>query len=168
METKKNINNSFYENQSRSHSQVERSPEAISERIDRAYFDDMTFSEAFVAVKEQVEFFAFSDTDKDEADGICLIIAEILKLPPASMVRIGGNNLPAEMVQAIYYRLTHEHIELVISNYARAAYEIKFKKTYLRTALYNAVFEYEAHYTNAFASDFPEYVKNPFGRKGEQ
>ncbi len=168
METKKNINNSFCDNSSQSHSQVERIPEATIERIDRAYFDEMTFSEAFDAVKEQVEFFAFSETDKDEADGICLIIAEILKLPPASMVRIGGNNLPAEMVQAIYYHLTHEHIELVLQNYGRAVYEIKFKKTYLRTALYNAVFEYEAHYTNAYKKDFPEYVENPFGRKGEK
>ena len=88
METKKNINNSFYENQSRSHSQVERSPEAISERIDRAYFDDMTFSEAFVAVKEQVEFFAFSDTDKTKPTEFVLSLPKFSNCRPASMVRI--------------------------------------------------------------------------------
>ncbi len=168
METKKDINNSFCDNQSQSHSQVKYKTEEISEAINRAYYDEMTFSAVLDAVEEQVEYFAFTTADKPTAEGLCLIITEILKLPPASMVRIGGNNLPAEMVQAIYYRLTHEHIELVMSNYARAAYEIKFKKTYLRTALYNSVFEFDAHYENAVAADFPEYVKNPFGRKGER
>jgi hypothetical protein len=170
MENKK-INNSFScsDNSIHSQSQVKySSPEQKLEAFNRAYDEGSTFYEVFADVKCRVDFDCFSPAERDNAEDICLIITEVLKLPPDALIRIAGNNLPAEMVQAIYHRLTHEHIELVMENFGRATYEIKHKKTYLRTALYNSVFEINAHYENAVKSDYPQMVKDPFGtRRGE-
>lgn len=163
-------NNSFYvDNSIHSQSQVEYSPhKQKAEELIRAYDEALLFYETFEKVKEQIEFKCFSTDTQATAENICLIITEVLKLPPNALIRISGNNLPAEIVQAIYYRLTHEHIKLVIKNFGRATYEIKHKKTYLRTALYNSVFEIDAHYENAVNIDNPQFVKEPYGtRRGE-
>ena len=132
----KNINNCFCENQSHGQSQVG------------------SFFEVLQEVKEQVDAHCFSSSDRQQADEICLMIAEVYKLPPETPIQIAGAKLPAEMVQEIYHRLDHEHILLVMEKYGKAAYIINHKKTYLRTALYNSVFEIEAHYTNQVKHDF--------------
>lgn len=166
MKKEKNNNSFCEENQSHSQSQVEYSPpEQRIEAFNRACDEGSTFYEVFADVKERIEFDCFPRTARDNAEDICLIVTEVLKLPPDALVRIAGNNLPAEMVQAIYHRLAHEHIELVMENFGRATYEIKHKKTYLRTALYNSVFEINAHYENAVNSDNPQFVKDPFGMR---
>ena len=78
-------------------------------------------------------------------------------LPPEAEVQIGGQKLPAGMVCEIYECLTNEHIRNVIKNYEAAEYEIKFKKTYLRTAIYNEVFEFESRNVNEMSQFFPEF-----------
>ena len=113
-----------------------------------------SYSEVLQRVKEQIDFACISESDKPQAEEICLIIAEVLKFPPSIEMQIGGVKLPAEMVQEIYSLLRCEHIELVISNFAKADYVIHHKKTYLRTALYNSVFEFESHYANQVNVDF--------------
>lgn len=170
MKNKKTNINFSAENSIRSQSQVEYiSPDQMNEAFDRACEESSTFYEVFDDVKDRIDFDCFPYIDRDGAEELCLIITEVLKLPPNALVRVAGNNLPAEMVQAIYHRLTHEHIVLVMENFGRATYEIKHKKTYLRTALYNSVFEINAHYENAVNKDNPEFVKKPFGtRRGEQ
>lgn len=169
MSNSKNNNSFSVGNSIHSQSQVKySSPEQKMEELFKAYDKASPFYEVFENVKDQIEFKCFSAGVREAAEDICLIITEVLKLPPNALVRIAGNNLPAEMVQAIYHRLSHEHIELVIENFGRATYEIKYKKTYLRTALYNSVFEINAHYQNAVNKDFPGLVEDPFGtRRGE-
>ena len=169
MSNSKNNNSFSVGNSIHSQSQVKNSStEQKMEELFRAYDEASPFYEVFENVKDKIEFKCFSVGVREAAEDICLIITEVLKLPPNTLVRIAGNNLPAEMVQAIYHRLSHEHIELVIENFGRATYEIKYKKTYLRTALYNSVFEINAHYQNAVNKDFPGFVKDPFGtRRGE-
>ena len=113
-----------------------------------------SYAEVLRRVKEQIEFDCIPESDKPQAEEICLIVAEALKLPPSIEMQIGGVKLPAEMVQEIYSRLRCEHVELVISNFGKANYTIHHKKTYLRTALYNSVFEFESHYANQVNADF--------------
>lgn len=164
MSNSKNNNSFSVRDTIHSQSQVKySSTEQRSKMFRKAYDEGATFHEVFDDVKNRIEFDCFSQAERDSAEDICLIIAEVLKLPPNALVRIAGNNLPAEMVQAIYHRLSHEHIKLVFENFSRATYEIKHKKTYLRTALYNSVFEINAHYQNAVHKDFPELVNEPFG-----
>ena len=104
-------------------------------------------------IKAQIELETFSSTDKDFAKEIALIIAEVMRLPETALIRIDGNGLPAGMVQEVYAMLEREHVEGVISAYRRAKYEIRRRKTYLRTALYNSVFETESRIENEFASE---------------
>lgn len=109
--------------------------------------------EVMELIKAQIELDTFSPTDKYFAKEIALIIAEVMLLPETASIRIDGNGLPAGMVQEVYAMLEREHVEGVISAYRRAKYEIRHRKTYLRTALYNSVFETESRIENEFASE---------------
>ena len=123
------------------------------ELMQRQYEEELPFYEIVEDVKANIDFECFGITQKEQAEEICLIIAEVLKLPPETKVRIAGNDLTADMVATIFHRLTYEHITLVMENYGKVAYEIHHKKTYLRTALYTSVCEIESHYTNLVKTD---------------
>jgi hypothetical protein len=103
-------------------------------------------------VKQQVEYHCFTDlcTNRTEPlyKELCLIIAEVLVLNPDSIVTINGSNMRAHLVQEVYSQLENDHIQLVYDNLHNVSTHIYNKKFYLRTALYNAVFEIEADSVN--------------------
>lgn len=102
-------------------------------------------------VKKQVNFESF---DADPLiNELCLIIAEVLVRPPESVMRIRGSEIEAAVVQEVYRMLTYEHLDLVRDNFKEQKRIIHKKTAYLQTALYNAVFEYEHHYTNLVKHD---------------
>ena len=82
---------------------------------------------------------------------ICMIIAEIYMRNPNGSVRIGKELLDNSIVQQVYRKLTAEHVDMVMDNLSRITTVIHNKKQYIRTALYQSVFELEAHYANLFA-----------------
>lgn len=98
-------------------------------------------------VKEQINFTYFvRNFEKDEIRQItefCNIIADVLTLPPESLIVIGKEQRYASAVQEVYELLDERHIETVLENFNNVAYKIKNPKTYLRTALYNSFFEIE-------------------------
>ena len=104
-------------------------------------------------VKLQTEFSCVPEEEKQQFEEICLIIAEVFCLPSNFTVSIGKEKIPIILVREIYNRLTKEHIDVVLQNFRRATYEIRHKKTYFRTALYNVVFEFEGYYENQVAKD---------------
>ncbi len=118
-----------------------------------------TFSEALQNVREQINIECFDESDKPQVCEILMMIAEVYILPPDAQMQINGQKLPAGMVKEIYAMLHEEHIREVIDKYENAEYQIKFKKTYIRTALYNEVFEHESGFVNGFRVHFPEYGK---------
>ena len=107
-----------------------------------------SFTDALRWVKERVSFDAFRREDKSQALELCFIIAEAERLPDGTPMQIGGDKLPAELVREIYGLLQYEHLEMVIENFKKEQRELRYKKSYLRTALYNSVFELESHYIN--------------------
>lgn len=109
--------------------------------------------EVLELIKARIELDTFSPYDKSFAREIALIIAEVMRLPETAEIRIEGNRLPARMVQEVLAMVEREHVETVMDAYRRAKYEIRHKKTYLRTALYNSVFETESRIENEFASE---------------
>lgn len=123
----------------------------------------LSFSDIYKCVKSKMEFDCFEKGHKALANEMCLIICEVLKLPPMALVRISRNDIPAEMVSDVFLYLTHEHIEFVIEKFKNITYEIKNKKTYLRTALYNSVFELETHYENKGNIKNDKREKNKIG-----
>lgn len=120
------------------------------------YFRTLPFRELVERVEEQIEMYTIGERDEEEARSLAMMIAEVYKLPPAAMVKIAGNNLPAEMVSEVFLQITAEHIEHVLTNYRQAKYHIHHTKTYLRTALYNAVFEIELRVDNMVRADIPD------------
>ena len=102
-----------------------------------------SFREAIEDAREQIEIQCFDKSDLPQVEEIALIIAEVNMLHPDMLIQIGGNKLTVQMVKEIYARLTKEHVDMVLRSFRTVNYEIKHIKTYLRTALYNSVFEYE-------------------------
>lgn len=118
-----------------------------------------TLAEKLDEVRSSLEFECFEDSYLEQADEISLIIAEMAMLPATALVQIGGNKLTAQAVSEIYSMLTHEDIISVMDNFEAVAYKIKFKKTYLRTALYNEVFERSSRAINDVRSGLPGYYE---------
>ena len=112
-------------------------------------------------VKEQVdyEFFAKPIAGRliiDKLfDDLCLIIAEVFVTDSASYIKINGNNVETRLVQEVFSKLRHEHLISVFDNFNKISYPVHSKKNYLRTSLYNALFELAADVTNQFRIDFP-------------
>lgn len=107
------------------------------------------------AALEQIEIGAFSERDDPLARVLAGIIAEVYILPPGCTVRIEGEALPVETVREVYAGITHEHVEGVITRFRETGHRIKHIKSYLRTALYNAVFEFDFDCENVAAIAAP-------------
>lgn len=107
------------------------------------------------SVRQQIEVDCFPIRDKALAEELAIIIAEVFLLNPDSEISIAGEKLPAHLVQEVYARLEHEHVRTVISHFRRATYRIIHTKAYMRTALYNSVFEFEAQTENEVMVDMP-------------
>jgi len=103
-------------------------------------------------VKRQVEYHCFADLRFKRIDPfyreLCLIIAEVLVLEPNTIIAINGSKMSAYLVQEVYGQLRNDHLRLVFDNFNNVTNRIINKKAYLRTALYNAVFEIESHFIN--------------------
>jgi hypothetical protein len=108
----------------------------------------LLFTDMLSCIKARMEIDGFGVSKRALAEEMCLIIWEIFMLPPKTLVRIAKSDLESEMVSQVYLLLTHEHLLHVIDSFSKIGYEIKNKKTYLRTALYNSVFECEAQIIN--------------------
>lgn len=97
-------------------------------------------------VKEQIDIKYFvREYEKDEVRQIiefCNIIADILTLPPNTLIKIGEPRY-ARNVQEVYAQLDERHLEIVLENLNNVPYKIKHPKTYIRAALYNSYFEIE-------------------------
>ena len=105
----------------------------------------------------QVEYHRFADPRLNRIDPfykeLCLIIAEVLILNPDSTIKINGSIMSARMVQDVYSQICNDHLRLVFCNFNNISHRIINKMGYLRTALYNAVFEIESHYLNDVRCD---------------
>ena len=91
------------------------------------------------------------------AQQIAMVMAGMAQLPGDAAVRIGRETLPAYHVQQVYELLKHEHVEEIIRKYRKLTYRVDAVKTYLRTMLYNAVFEAVARLENDVRADLPEF-----------
>lgn len=107
--------------------------------------------ETLAEVYSQIEIEGYNDPEL--AREIALIITEMYRLPSTWEVQIDGQKMPASLVADVYRELTWEHVTAVIANFKNTGFEIKYRKSYLRTALYNEVFENYSRTVNALARD---------------
>lgn len=102
----------------------------------------------------QIEIQSFDEQDLAQAHEICAIMAEISLMRMDIPVRIAGEPLDSTLVKQVFEEITAEHVRLVIRNFNGVTGLIRNKRAYLRTALYNSVFELESHYKNLVNHDF--------------
>ena len=104
----------------------------------------------------QVEYHCFADLRLKRIDplykDLCFIIAEVLVLGRDVPIKINGALLPARLVQDVYSQLNNGHIRIVFDNFHNVSQRVHNKKAYLRTALYNVVFEIESHFVNSLVA----------------
>ncbi len=112
----------------------------------------MSFYACLENVKKSIGFDYICNADKPLAHECCLAICEVL-CRRCGVIRIDGEEMPADMVAEIFEHLTYEHLQYVCDRYKLITSEIRRKKQYLRAALYNAYFELEAAVINDVARD---------------
>jgi DNA-binding Lrp family transcriptional regulator len=81
------------------------------------------------------------------ADEIMLNIQDMY-FSTEDRIKIGKEDKPATLVRNVLHKIRYIHLEHIVDNYLSLDVKIKNKKAYLRTMIYNSVFEVEAHYTN--------------------
>ena len=111
------------------------------------------FREALNSAMAQINLQEFDRADRALAYELIMIMAEVYSLYPRCSVKINGDKLPAETVSEVYSQLCSDHLKFCISKFRDANYEIKYRKSYFRTALYNSAFECESYYENAVRKD---------------
>jgi len=124
---------------------------------DRKPIYSYTILKVLDQVMLQVEYHCFADLRFKRIDPLykelCLIIAEVLVLDQESVIKINGSNINTCLVQEVYSLIRNDHIRLVFSNFRDVSQRVFNKRAYLRTALYNAVFEIESHFLNDMSCD---------------
>ena len=111
-----------------------------------------SFDDVLEKVKEQISIDCVPLATLLQAEELAAIIAEVLRLRPEDKLRVDGVMHSAADVQAVYAKLENEHVLHVIETYNEIPYPIKSPKMYLRTALYNAVFELNNAGANLYAA----------------
>ena len=91
--------------------------------------------------------FTYINTPPPLISEMCLVIAEVFCLNPILEINIESQPVAVALVQEVYGRLTHKHISVVLEKYNLPAgnRQITRKKSYMRTLLYNSVFEMESY-----------------------
>lgn len=106
----------------------------------------LTFKEAITKAEEQIGFYEYSR--QHSCYGIlhdmCRVMAEVYMMPPRAKIRINGEELEAEMVAEVLEQVTQEMAEERAEELRETIAGVTCLKAYLRSALYNKVFEFEA------------------------
>lgn len=104
-----------------------------------------TFQRYLVEAEEQLETAAFvNDRKFPQYRELAKIVAEVYMLPGDLGINIDGRELSVSAVKDIYRNLNLDHITYVIEKFNSLEYEVRNIKTFLRTMLYNSVFEFES------------------------
>lgn len=106
-------------------------------------------------VMAQVEYHCFADLRFKRIDPLfkelCFIIAEVLLADPRLAIKVNGEFVGVPLVHDVFSQIRNQHVQLVFDNFQNVSHRVSNKKAYLRTALYNSVFELEAHFVNGMA-----------------
>ena len=105
----------------------------------------MSFREAITKAEDQIGFNEYSR--QHACYGIlhdmCRVMAEVYMMSPTSVIRINGEDMEAGMVAQVLEEVTQEMAEERAEELRETLHEVTCLKAYLRSALYNKVFEFE-------------------------
>jgi hypothetical protein len=106
----------------------------------------LTFREAITLAEEQVEFGGLDYADKLRplVHDMCRAMAEVYMAPESMVMKVNGEELAAGMIADVFAELTEEHVKSLAARLYGGWGCVAHPKAYLRSALYNVVFEFES------------------------
>lgn len=116
----------------------------------------LSFREAIEETEAQIEPETFESSLRGRVREVCRVIAEIYMLPDGARVKIEGEELPVETVREVFAQLNDQHVRYSLERLDGYEGRIFAMKPFLRTLLYNSVFEMESHYNNRYNADRAE------------
>ena len=122
----------------------------------------LSFREAITKAEDQISFHEYSR--QHVCYGIlhdmCRVMAEVYMMPPHAKIKINGEELEAEMVAEVLEQVTEDMAMERAEELLDVIADVTCLKAYLRSALYNKVFEFEAADVR-----LSEQVKRDMGRR---
>lgn len=104
----------------------------------------LSFREAITKAEDQIGFHEYSRTYACYGilHDMCRVMAEVYMMPPRALIRINGEDLEAGMVAEVLAEVTQEMAEERAEELRATLPGVTCLKAYLRSALYNKVFEF--------------------------
>ena len=129
------------------------SPPAPRERSGQ---DGMRKRESYRAlILENIEYDVLSQNvqlDKDRLDELVELMVDTV-CSNREMIRVAGDNYPAEVVRSRFLKLNASHIEYVLDRMRENTTYVRNIKKYLLAALYNAPVTMDSYYTSLVSHD---------------
>ena len=123
---------------------------------DRAGRDLMRERESYRAlILENIEYDVLSQNvqlDKDRLDELVELMVDTV-CSNREMIRVAGDDYPAEVVRSRFLKLNASHIEYVLDRMRENTTYIRNIKKYLLAALYNAPVTMDSYYTSLVSHD---------------
>ena len=106
----------------------------------------LSFREAITLAEEQVDYRGMDYEDKYRplVHDMCRAMAEVYMAPEGMEMKVNGEPMTAGMIAEVYRELTDEHVLNLASRLYGGWNCVGHPKAYLRSALYNVVFEFES------------------------
>ena len=96
-------------------------------------------------IRENIEYDCFAE-DKARVDELVEIMLDVV-CSAKSTTRVNGEEIPTGTVKSRFLKLTHEHIEYVLTALGNNTSDVRNIRAYLITALYNAPITMDSYYT---------------------
>ena len=129
------------------------SPPAPKERAGQ---DGMRKRESYQAlILENIEYDVLSQNvqlDKDRLDELVELMVDTV-CSNREMIRVAGDDYPAEVVRSRFLKLNASHIEYVLDRMRENTTYVRNIKKYLLAALYNAPVTMDSYYTSLVSHD---------------
>ena len=106
-------------------------------------------------ILENIEYDVLSQNvqlDKDRLDELVELMVDTV-CSNREMIRVAGDDYPAEVVRSRFLKLNASHIEYVLDRMRENTTYVRNIKKYLLTALYNAPVTMNSYYTSLVSHD---------------
>ena len=106
-------------------------------------------------ILENIEYDVLSQNvqlDKDRLDELVELMVDTV-CSNREMIRVAGDDYPAEVVRSRFLKLNASHIEYVLDRMRENTTYVRNIKKYLLAALYNAPVTMDSYYTSLVSHD---------------
>lgn len=116
----------------------------------------ITFREAIALAEEQVGIAEVARYERSWSvlHDMCRVMAEVYMAPPSMLMKVCGEEMEAGLVAEVYRELTADCVQELAHRLTQEIGGVRFIKAYLRSALYNAAFEYESSAARELSADW--------------